>query len=237
MMDKESIGQHISKQFNHELEEIRTRVLNMGGMVESQLANALKSLLDCDMALASRVLQDDAKVNGMEVSIDEECTTVLARRQPAAGDLRLVIAVIKTITDLERIGDEAKRIARQTLALDEVQPLPSQLSALNQLGQHVNDMLHRALDAFARMDVALSIEVAKEDKKVDVEYENLIRQQITHMMEDSRKIQTSLDVLWSAKSLERIGDRACNICEYVIYLVEGKDVRHISVEEMEDELL
>lgn len=236
-MDKHSIGQHISKQFNHELEEIRSRVLNMGGMVENQLNNAIKALVEGDVAMASRVLEDDTKVNGMEVSIDEECTTVLARRQPAAGDLRLVIAVIKTITDLERIGDEAKRIARQALSLDDLQPLQSQLSSINQLGTHVKDMLHRALDAFARMDVALSIEVAKEDKKVDVEYENLIRQQITHMMEDSRKIQTSLDVLWSARSLERIGDRTCNICEYVIFLVEGKDVRHISIEQMEEKLL
>ena len=235
-MDKNSLGQHISKQFNQELEEIRSRVLSMGGLVESQLASALKALVQNDVALAGRVLEDDMRVNGMEVNIDEECTHVLARRQPAAGDLRLVIAVIKTITDLERIGDEAKSIARQALSLDEQQPLPSQLASVDSLGAHVKEMLHRALDAFARMDVELSLDVSREDKKVDVEYENLIRQQITHMMEDSRKIQTSLDVLWSARALERIGDRACNICEYVIFLVEGKDVRHISVDEMEDKL-
>ena len=236
-MDKSSLGQHISKQFNNELEEIRSRVLTMGGMVEVQLSHAIESLLHTNKDLAEQVVENDMKVNGMEVSIDEECTTVLARRQPAAGDLRLMIAVIKTITDLERIGDEAKHIARQALSVaDEVQPLAAQLSAVEQLGNRVKDMLHRALDAFARMDVELSIDVSRQDMGVDMEYEKVIRHQITYMMEDPRKIPTSLDVLWASRALERVGDRCCNICEYVIYLVEGKDVRHISIDEMENQL-
>lgn len=235
-MKKSGLGQHISQQFNQELEYIRSLVLSMGGLVEEQLADALKALVEGDVALAKRVLERDVEVNTMEVRIDEECTLVLARRQPAAGDLRLVIAVIKTITDLERIGDEVKRIANGALNTDAHQPLESQLASIGQLGEQVAQMLHRALDAFARMDVELSIAVSLEDRKIDVEYENLMRQQITHMMEDPRKIRTSLDMLWSARALERMGDRACNICEYVIYLVKGKDVRHINIEEIEDQL-
>lgn len=235
-MKNSGLSQHISQQFNQELEYIRSLVLNMGGLVEEQLADGLKALVEGDVELAQKVLERDVEVNTMEVRIDEECTLVLARRQPAAGDLRLVIAVIKTITDLERIGDEVKRIANGALNTDAHQPLESQLASIGLFGEQVAQMLHRALDAFARMDVELSVAVSLDDRKIDVEYENLMRQQITHMMEDPRKIRTSLDMLWAARALERMGDRACNICEYVIYLVKGKDVRHINIEEIEDQL-
>ncbi len=235
-MSGEQVHQHISKQFEQELEDLRHRVLVMGGMVESQVADAVKALLENDVALAEEVIANDYKVNSMEVEIDEKCTEILARRQPAARDLRLVLAVIKMIADLERIGDEARRIARQALDLSTRYPRKNQLSELEQLAQQARAMLHDALDAFARMDVDLALKVVEEDKVVDKEYESIVRQQVTYMMEDARCIPTALDIMWSARSLERIGDRSCNICEYLIYYVKGKDVRHISLEQLEQEV-
>ncbi|MBI5042191.1 MAG: phosphate signaling complex protein PhoU [Gammaproteobacteria bacterium] len=232
-MEKMGIGQHISQQFNAELEDIRNRVLTMGGLVEQQLADAMLSLVDGDERTAEIVIKNDYKVNAMEVALDEECNRVLARRQPAAGDLRLVMAVIKTITDLERIGDEAERIARmarQVVDGEEVRVHPGQIQ---HLGDQVRQMMHNALDAFARMDPELAVQVWREDLTVDKEYEAIMRQLITFMMEDPRSIPRVLEIMWSARSLERIGDRARNICEYVIYLVKGKDVRHTSLEHME----
>ncbi|BCX82642.1 phosphate transport system protein [Methylomarinovum caldicuralii] len=235
-MAGEQVHQHISKQFEQELENLRHQVLAMGGLVESQLADAVKSLLENDVALAEEVIANDYKVNSMEVEIDEKCTEILARRQPAARDLRLVLAVIKMIADLERIGDEARGIARQSLDLSTRQPRRNQLSELEQLARQVRSMLHDALDAFARMDVDLALKVVEEDKVVDQEYETIVRQQITYMMEDARNIPIALDIMWSARSLERIGDRSCNMCEYLIYYVKGKDVRHISLEQLEQEI-
>lgn len=235
-MPEELVHHHISKQFEQELEHIRHRVLVMGGLVEAQVADAVKALLENDVALADEVIDNDYKVNSMEVEIDEKCSEILARRQPAARDLRLVLAVIKTIADLERIGDEARRIARQSLDLSNRYPKTNQLSELEQLAVQVRAMLHNALDAFARIDVELALQVVEEDKTVDKEYESIIRQQITYMMEDPRAIPVSLDIMWSARSLERIGDRSCNICEYLIYFVKGKDVRHISLEQLEKEV-
>jgi phosphate transport system protein len=237
-MSKEiDIGGHISQQFNEELEDIRNRVMEMGGMVEQQLADAIRSLADRDSALAEKVVSTDYKVNAMEVNIDEECTHVLARRQPAAKDLRLVMAVIKTITDLERIGDEAERIGIMSLELvDASDVLRSAFLEIEHLGNHVRGMLRDALDAFARLDVELAVRVAKEDLKVDLEYEAVLRHLITYMMEEPRTIPRALHAIWAARSLERIGDRARNICEYVIYLVKGRDVRHTSLEQMEAEV-
>ena len=235
-MEKTSLGQHISQQFNAELEDIRNRVLTMGGLVEQQLADALAAMAQGDDRLAEAVINNDYKVNAMEVALDEECNRVLARRQPTAGDLRLVVAVIKTITDLERIGDEAERIARmarQVAASEESRIQPGQIQ---HLGDQVVQMVHNALDAFARMDTALAVQVWREDDRVDTEYEAIMRQLITFMMEDPRSIPRVLDIMWSARSLERIGDRARNICEYVIYLVKGKDVRHTSLEHMEAQI-
>lgn len=235
-MEKMGIGQHISQQFNAELEDIRNRVLTMGGLVEQQLADAMLSLVEGDESLAEVVIKNDYKVNAMEVSLDEECNRVLARRQPAAGDLRLVMAVIKTITDLERIGDEAERIARMTRHMadgEETRVHPG--GQIQHLGDQVRQMLHNALDAFARMDPELAVLVWREDLKVDKEYEAIMRQLITFMMEDPRSIPRVLEIMWAARSLERIGDRSRNICEYVIYLVKGKDVRHTSLEHMEEQ--
>lgn len=233
-MDNENqIRPHISKQFDAELEDIRNKVLVMGGIVEQQLVKALSAMVESDMDLAEAVIRDDYKVNNMEVSIDEECTTVLARRQPAAKDLRLVIAVIKTITDLERIGDESKRIARQALDLASLPTKKNQFVDLEQLGHHVCGMLREALDAFARLDAEQALDVALEDRQVDSEYDSIMRQQMTYLIEDPRTIPATLDIMWSARALERVGDRACNICEYVIYQVKGKDIRHISLDQVE----
>ncbi|VAW97370.1 Phosphate transport system regulatory protein PhoU [hydrothermal vent metagenome] len=231
-MDNLNLNQHISKKFNEELEDIRARVLKMGGVVEQQLKDAIISLSEMNLTLAESVVTNDYKVNALEVSIDEECTQILARRQPAASDLRLVIAVIKTITDLERIGDEAERVAKMAIHFSETKGHDNLLGGILHLGEQVSEMLHGALDAFARMDTHAAIKVAKSDSKADREYESILRELMTFMMEDPRFIPYILDVMWSARALERIGDRACNICEYVIYLVNGKDVRHTSLEQI-----
>ncbi|MCW8982545.1 MAG: phosphate signaling complex protein PhoU, partial [Gammaproteobacteria bacterium] len=232
-METGEFGQHISQQFNDELEDIRNRVLTMGGLVEKQLADAINSMVEGDTELAESVVANDHRVNGMEVSIDEECSRVLARRQPAAGDLRLVVAVIKTITDLERIGDQAERVARFSLRLAE-NSHHGYFKELEHLAEDVRQILNDALDAFARMDPEAALEVARSDISIDQEYDSIMRQLITFMMEDPRNVTRVLDVMWTARALERIGDHAKNICEYVIYLVKGKDVRHISIDKMEE---
>lgn len=235
-MNNKNSGLHISQQFNSELEEIRSHVLAMGGLVEEQIRNATQSLVDGNVSLAEAVISRDVEVNKAEVSIDEECTHIIARRQPAATDLRLVIAVIKTITDLERIGDQAERVARMGSRLAEVERPKNNYHELQNMGEHVAKMVHGALDAFARSDVETAIKVSKQDEQVDQEYDGLMRQCLTFMMEDPRKISQMLDIMWAARAIERIGDHAKNICEYVIYLVKGKDVRHITIEQMENEL-
>jgi phosphate transport system protein len=230
-MDKIDLGKHISQQFDTELEDVRNRVLTMGGLVEQQLSDALQALVDGDVELGEQVVARDYQVNEMEVLIDEECTQIIARRQPAASDLRLIMAVIKTITDLERIGDEAERFARMMLRHSGEEKSSSLTSSIESMGEQVKQMLHGALDAFARMDTEAATKVWHKDSKIDTQYESIIRQLITYMMEDPRSIPWSLDVMWSARALERIGDRSRNICEYVIYLVKGRDVRHISAEQ------
>jgi len=227
------IGHHISQQFNEELEDIRNKVLAMGGLVEEQIKNAIISLVEGNPQLATQVIENDVKVNSAEVAIDEDCSQIIARRQPAASDLRLVVAVIKTITDLERIGDQAERIARVAARLSEVERPKNQYVEIQHLGDHVARMLHDTLDAFARMDVKTAVDVAKEDLIVDQEYNSVMRQAITYMMEDPRSITRMLDVIWIARAIERIGDHSQNICEYIVYLVKGKDVRHTSLEKME----
>ncbi|MFB3081946.1 MAG: phosphate signaling complex protein PhoU [Gammaproteobacteria bacterium] len=231
-MTATTFSQHISRQFDQELEDIRARVLSMGGLIETQIDNALEALCRGNSELAEKVIEADIKVNALEVSIDEDCTQILARRQPAASDLRLVLAVGKTITDLERIGDEAEKIGHMALHLAESQCPKSYYVGVASMGNHVRAMLHDALDAFARMDSEAALKVASEDPKVDQEYAAILRQLITYMMEDPRSIARALDVIWSVRALERIGDHASNICENVIYLTEGKNVRHVSLEEM-----
>jgi len=235
MMEEEVLQHHISQQFNTELAEIRTQVLNMGGLVEEQLKNAIIALTDADEKLARKVYTNDFKINALEVRIDEECTRILARRQPAASDLRLVMAVVKMITDLERIGDQAERIARMSIQINNSVQNKSHTINIAHLGERVQKMLHDALDAFVRMDVELALKVLHEDRSVDAEYEGISRQLMTYMMEDARTIPTVLNLLWSARALERIGDHANNMCEHLIYFVKGKDIRHISLEQVEQE--
>jgi len=234
-MDNIKTNTHISQQFNTELEDIRSRVLAMGGLVEKQVYDAVKSLVEGDVKLAEEVIVNDYQVNAFEVAIDEECTQTLVRRQPAASDLRLIIAVIKTITDLERIGDQAEKVARMAIHLAETERPKNQYMEIMSLGRRAHEQLHKALDAFARMDVEVALSVAQEDAYIDQEYKGIIRQRITFMMEDPRLISSSLNVIWAARALERIGDHSKNLSEYVIYLVRGKDVRHISLEQMEIE--
>jgi phosphate transport system protein len=234
-MDKPVFKQHISSQFNAELEDVRQRVMAMGGLVEQQIADATRAFVEIDGAFGQQVALNDYKVNQMEVLIDEECNRVLARRQPAASDLRLIVAVIKTITDLERIGDEARKIARMASDLAG-QERATPMVQISHMSRQVLQMVHDALDAFARLDVDQALHVAHEDVKVDREYEGLMRQCITFMMEDPRTIRRVMDVIWTVRALERIGDHAKNIAEYVIYLVKGKDVRHVSLEDMQREV-
>ncbi len=226
-MNETHLTGHISKRFDTELEDLRSQVLAMGGRVEEQVANGLRSLIESDAALAEQVAGNDHRINAMEVAIDEKCVDILARRQPAASDLRLVVAIIKTITDLERIGDQAEKLGRFELELIAEGSTSSQYAQLEHLGERVIRMLRKALDAFARLDDEAALKTIKRDNKINAEYEALTRQLITLMMEDPRSIKNALRVSWCARALERIGDHASNICEYVIFLVRGKDVRHI----------
>ena len=229
---------HTLKQFDTELEEIRSKVLQMGGLVEEQIIRALEALTTGNLTLASQVMENDHRVNALEVTIDEECSTVIALRQPAAKDLRMVMAVVKTITDLERIGDEAAKIARMTQAIYESdRPTVPRVSEIQHVADIALGMLRNALDAFARLDLTVAAKVVRQDEQVDKAFVSILRQLITFMMEDPRTISHAIEILFIAKAIERIGDHAKNMSEYVVYLVKGKDVRHISVENFEREAL
>ena len=236
-MEAADLSHHTSRRFNEDLERVRTKVLAMGGLVEEQLSHALTALVQGDSALGQLVASQDYKVNGMEVSIDEECSRILATRAPAAGDLRMVVATIKTITDLERIGDECERIGSIAARLAKAERPQDRYREVKHLGRTVQLMVHNMLDACARLDSTLALETARNDRIVDEEYESIQRQCITFMMEDPRTIRRALEVMWVVRSLERIGDHAKNICEYIIYMVHGKDIRHTSLESVEQELI
>ena len=224
---------HIVHRYDEELQDIREKTLAMGGLVEEQLSNALKALLEYDGALGDAVVENDVKVNAMEVALDEKCTQLLVRRQPAASDLRFILAVEKTITDLERIGDEVEGIARMAARMAFAEHLSSRLlSGVEYLGERVSNMVHESLDAFARMDVDAAIDTAQQDVEIDKIYDSTVRHLSSYMIEDPQNITKVLDICWSARALERVGDHAKNICEYVVYLVKGEDVRHISFEQM-----
>lgn len=235
-MDNLNLGHHISQQFNEELEDIRNKVLEMGGIVEEQLGRAVKALVEGNTKLAKQVVTDDYRVNALEVEIDEDCTRIVARRQPAASDLRLVMAVIKTITDLERIGDEAKRVAR--MVEEELNGAMAEdvRHELEHMGNLVREMLRMVLDAFARTDVETAIKVVKADNRVDVKYVSITRQLMTYMAQDPKNIPRVLNILWAARSMERMGDRCGNIAEYIFYLVRGKDIRHTVVDDAVTEI-
>ena len=235
-MDKLQLDQHISKQFNSDLEDLKTQLLEMGGLVEQQVIDALKAIESGDSGLAERVLVNENEVDRREVKLDEDCTVVLARRQPAASDLRLVLAVAKVNRDLERMGDEANKVAKMALALSEGGDNTKGYSEVRHIGQIVVKMINLALDAFARYDVLTALEVAQKDKEVDREYESAVRELMTYMMEDPRSISRVMNAMWALRALERIGDHAKNIAEHIIYLVRGLDVRHISVQELERQL-
>jgi phosphate transport system protein len=227
------IKHHISRQFNDELEEIRTKVLTMGGLVEHQVELATRAFISYDKDCAAKVIEQDKMVDDLEKQIDQECTEIIARRQPTAFDLRLLVASIKIITDLERIGDEAERIAQFVMRVDGEDLLNTHNYEIEHLLDMVKQMLNGALDAYARVEVDQVVSITAQDAKVDREYTSIIRQLITHMMENHSNIGRALNVLWTARALERIGDHSCNICEQVIYMVSGKDVRHVSREEFE----
>jgi phosphate transport system protein len=229
-------SEHIYKQYDAELESVRAKVLEMGGLVEQQIVDALEALVNTDSKLAKEVMNNDHRVNNLEVQIDEDCSHIIARRQPAAGDLRMVMMIVKTITDLERIGDEATKIARTAQKIyEEDRMYKSRFNEIKAMVGLVREMLRTALDGFARLDVSKTVEVAKQDELVDEQFRAAMRQLITFMLEDPRTISMSLEVLFVAKAIERIGDHAKNIAEYVVYMVKGKDVRHTSVQEMERE--
>ncbi len=235
-MEAADLSHHTSRRFNEDLERVRAKVLAMGGFVEEQLGRALTALEDGNSELGKAVATQDYKVNGMEVSIDEECSRILATRAPAAGDLRLIVATIKTITDLERVGDECEKIALIAARLATEERPAGQYREIKHIGRAAKGMVHDALNAFARLDAELAMRTARSDRIVDEEYESIQRQCITFMMEDPRMIRRALDVMWVVRSLERIGDHAKNVCEYVIYMVHGKDIRHRSLERVELEL-
>lgn len=232
-MQPHDLTDHISKRFNEDLEGLRNNVLTMGGLVETQLSKAIAAIVNGDSELGLKVAKDDYKVNNLEVDIDEECSRILATRAPAAGDLRLIVAIIKTITDLERVGDEAEKIGFLASKLAAMDRPADSYRELRNLGNHVLHMLRDAMNAFARLDVESSYAVLREDELVDEEYEMITRQGITFMMEDPRSIKRVMNVTWVARALERIGDHSKNICEYVIYMVEGRDVRHTQLPDIQ----
>ncbi len=233
MVNKE----HISKQFDADLEEVRTRVLQMGGFVEEQIEDAIEAITNGNESLIEQVITRDHRVNAMEVSIDEICNQIIARRQPTASDLRMIMMVIKTITDLERIGDEAEKIARMARLIYENDRMHMpRFVEIKHMADVAMDMLHQALDSFARLDLNTAAHIVRQDELVDEEFRSIIRHLITFMMEDPRKISTSLEILFAAKAIERIGDHAKNMSEYVVYMVKGKDVRHVTADEIEREI-
>lgn len=227
---------HISQQFNTELEEIKSRLLEMGGLVEKQLSDALTALITADSELGSAVREHDVVVNEMELEIDEACNRILARRQPAASDLRLVMGIIKAVNDLERIGDEAAKIAKLAVELSEQGESSKGYVEIRHIGERVRHMVNMALDSFARYDAEAALAVAKEDVNVDMEYGSAMREMITYMIEDPRSITRVLNIIWALRSLERAGDHAKNIAEHVVYVVMGTDVRHVGLSSMEQQV-
>ena len=229
---------HLSTQFDADLNAINTKLLQMGGMVEAQIDTAMKALTDFDAALAEQVIERENQINALEIEIDADCGNIIARRQPTARDLRLVMAISKTITNLERAGDEAEKIAKRTKhIMEETGAQGINYAEVKLAGDLAIALLRKSLDAFARLDTVAAARIVKEDKAIDDEFRAFVRKLITYMMEDPRTISVALDFLFIAKAVERIGDHAKNIAEFIIYIVKGTDVRHTSREDMEKEAL
>jgi phosphate transport system protein len=228
---------HLSTQFDSELNGVSSRVMELGGLVESQIRQAVYALAQFNAEAAAQVLETEHRVNTMEVDIDRELSSIIARRQPTARDLRLLMAISKTTANLERVGDEAAKIARMVKSIIDsgsARQLPA--SELRVAADLASGLLRKALDAFARLDTATALSILKEDDLIDKEFDGFVRKLITYMMEDPRTISASLDLLFLAKALERIGDHAKNIAEFIIYVVKGADVRHTSMEQIESAL-
>ena len=229
-------SEHLSKQYDTDLESLRSRVLQMGGLVEAQILAAIEGFTTGNRDLLEEVFSNEPRVNGYEVSIDTDCSHIIVRRQPAATDLRMIMAISKTVTDLERIGDEAEKIARMSKQIHERDRLQVQrFGEIRHVGNIAVHMLRQALDAFARLDAAQAAQVVREDVAIDDEFRSIVRQLVTFMMEDPRTISTALEIVWIAKAIERIGDHAKNMAENVIYIVKGTDVRHTKFEDLERE--
>ncbi|AMX03890.1 phosphate signaling complex protein PhoU [Microbulbifer thermotolerans] len=218
--------QHISRQFNEDLESIKTEMLEMGGLVARQVADAVDALSNADSELAEKVLRAEEEIDKREMALDEHATLIIAKRQPAASDLRMVMSVTRIARDLERIGDEASKVAKMAIALTDEGSSPRGYTEIRHIANAVRKMLNDALDAYTRFDVIAAMRTLTEDEKVDMDYRTAVRELITYMMEDPRSISRVINVLWILRSLERIGDHAKNICEQVVYLVEGADIRH-----------
>lgn len=231
-------SEHLSKQYDVDLEAVRTRVLEMGGLVEAQILAAIEGYSSGNLTEIDRVIANDHRVNACEVDIDNECGQIIVRRQPAASDLRMLLAISKIVTDLERVGDEAAKIARMSKQIYERSRMPvPQLADVKHVGGIAVGMLRKALDAFARLDPAEGARIVREDAAIDEEFRSIVRQLITFMMEDPRTISPAIEIMWIAKSIERIGDHSKNMAEQVIYIVKGTDVRHTTLEAIEREAL
>lgn len=235
-MDNLHLDEHISKQFNTDLEHLRTHLLEMGGLVEEQVTDAVRAIETADGDLAEKVLRTEDLIDKREVDLDRECTLILARRQPAASDLRMVLMVAKATRDLERMGDEANKVAKMAIALNDDGAAPRGYVELRHIGSGVIKLVNLSLNSFARFDVQAAMKVVREDKFVDQDYRSALRELMTYMMEDPRSISRVMNIMWALRALERIGDHARNIAEHVIYLVHGMDVRHLPIDELEEKL-
>jgi len=228
---------HLSTQFDSELNHVSSLVMELGGLVESQIRQAIYALSQFSEEVANQVIEGEARVNAMEVEIDRELTSIIGRRQPTARDLRLLMAISKTTANLERVGDEAEKMARMVKSIiDDGTPRTLPASELRVATEMASGLLRKALDAFARLDTATAVTILKEDNLIDQEFDGFVRKLITYMMEEPRTISASLDLLFIAKAIERIGDHAKNIAELIIYIVKGADVRHISMDKIEETL-
>lgn len=236
-MDADDLTSHISKGYNSELEALNNHFLTMGGWVEEQVKDAVSAIVDMNLESANTVIDNEKRINEHELLLDNECIELLALRQPAASDLRMVVAIFRSIADLERIGDEAKKIAKLALQIFDQEQTVRGCTETRHIANQVVIMIRQAMDAFARFDVSTALQVLQSDNKVDFEYKATMRQLATYMMEDPRSISRVLNVIWALRAMERIGDHARNIAENLIYLVKGKDIRHASLDAVKESLI